>query len=195
VTRVRVFLPCTLPRLKAALAAGEVGPAPVVACAVTSALREWYAEGDDEELEYVAMAEAARASLRLLDGELVADPSAPPRRVVLAADVDASAVTRRTGAGAGGADASGPGAGGAVAGGAEGTRAAVTLSGPVPLSAVVSAHVDDAEAEDAVAAAAASVVAAEMGSDDARFALDEAEGHELLWWHPSEFELLVLDLP
>jgi hypothetical protein len=182
---VRVFLPATLPRLKAALKAGEVGPAPVAAFAVTPALREWYAEGDDEELEHVAMTDAARASLGLLDAELAADPEAAPRRVVLAADVSSSAVRWSSVAAA-------PGGAGPTAG--ELARSAVTLTGPVPLRAVVSAHVDDVEAESAVAAAAASVVAAQLGSDDAQFALDEAEGHELLWWHPSEFELLVLEV-
>ena len=183
--RVRVFLPATLPRLKAALEAGEVGPGPLAACAVTPALREWYAEGDDEELEYVALTDAARASLRLLDPELAAEVGSPPRRVVLAADVAADAVRWSPLDAA--ADA-GPR-------GAEPPRSSVTLTRPVPLRAVVSAHVDDAEAEGAVAAAAASVVAAQLGSEDAQFALDEAEGHELLWWHPSEFELLVLELP
>ena len=40
--------------------------------------------GDEEELEYVALTHAARASLRLLHS----DPSAPHRRVVLAAEVN-----------------------------------------------------------------------------------------------------------
>ena len=56
--------------------------------AVTPALREAYASGDAEELEYAAMTEAARASLRLL----AADPAAPPRRVVLAAEMPAEQV-------------------------------------------------------------------------------------------------------
>src|SRR3712207_5436071 len=56
---------------------------PSTAFAVTPALREWYTEGDTEELEYAALLTAARASLRLLD----IDPLAPRRRVVLAADV------------------------------------------------------------------------------------------------------------
>jgi len=176
VARQRVYLPSTLPRLKAALAEGTFGPAPLTACAVTPELREWYVDDELEELEYVALTEAARVSLRLLDAELVRDPGAPARRVVLAADVEAGEVTR------------------SGAGREAGDRATVTLLTAVPLASVVSAHVDDAEAEGSVAAAAAAVVAAELGNEDARFALDEAEGHELLWWHPSEFELLVLDL-
>ncbi|TDC67572.1 hypothetical protein E1200_14620, partial [Actinomadura sp. GC306] len=77
---MRVYLPSTLPLLAGVHAAKEIAPAPLTAHAVTPALREWYAGGDLEELEYAAMSAAARASLRLLS----ADPSAPPRRVVLA---------------------------------------------------------------------------------------------------------------
>ena len=64
---MRVYLPATLPALAGLLRTGEIGPAPgAPAFAVTPALREWYASGDLEELEYVAMTHAARASLRLL---------------------------------------------------------------------------------------------------------------------------------
>ena len=80
---MRVYLPTTLTALACLLRTGAIGPAPVRGFAVTPALREWYASGDLEELEYVAMAHAARASLRLLAD----DPQAPRRRVVLAADV------------------------------------------------------------------------------------------------------------
>ena len=77
---MRVYLPTTLTALACLLRAGVIGPAPVRGYAVTPALREWYASGDLEELEYVAMAQAARESLRLLAD----DPQAPRRRVVLA---------------------------------------------------------------------------------------------------------------
>src|SRR6516162_567117 len=73
---MRVYLPATLSTLACLLRAGEIGPAPVRGFAVTPALREWYATGDLEELEYVAMTHAGRASLRLL----AADPGAPRRR-------------------------------------------------------------------------------------------------------------------
>jgi len=80
---MRVYLPATLPGLAGLLRKAEIGPPPLRAYAVTPALREWYASGDMEELEYVAMMHAGRASLRLL----AADPDAPRRRVVLAADM------------------------------------------------------------------------------------------------------------
>jgi hypothetical protein len=50
---------------------------------VTPGLREWYAEGDDEELEYVAFTRAAQGALRLLRQ----DTAAPRRRVVVSVDV------------------------------------------------------------------------------------------------------------
>src|SRR5215472_7863863 len=99
---MRVFLPSTLPALAEALRAGHVSPGPgpglspglspgagpLSGYAVTPALREAYASGDEEELEYSAMTEAARASLRMLAD----DPTAPPRRVVLAAEIPADQV-------------------------------------------------------------------------------------------------------
>src|SRR5437764_13543521 len=87
---MRVYLASTVRGLAAALRAGEIGPAPLTGFAVTPALREWYASGDLDELEYAAMAVAARASLRLL----AADHGAPPRRVTLAADVPDEQVSR-----------------------------------------------------------------------------------------------------
>jgi len=85
---MRVYLPSTLPGLRALLDAGELGPPPLPAYGVTGALREWYAEGDEEELEYAALTLAARASVRLLDRALLLDPTVPPRRVVVVAEVD-----------------------------------------------------------------------------------------------------------
>ena len=83
---MRVYIPSTLPALAAACHVGEFGPAPLTGYAVTPALREWYTEGDDEELEYAAMAQAARASV----GLLAADPAAPRRRVVVALEIGAA---------------------------------------------------------------------------------------------------------
>ena len=66
------------------------------AFAVTPALRESYAEGDEDELADVALREAALASVRLLAGDAdeAADESAvlPARRVVLVAEVEGATV-------------------------------------------------------------------------------------------------------
>jgi DNA mismatch endonuclease, patch repair protein len=161
---MRVFLASTLPALAAALQTGQIGPGP--AFAVTPALREAYASGDAEELDYVALTEAARASLRLI----AADPDAPPRRVVLAAEIPAEQVSW---------DASDD----------EPARVAVTQ--PVPVARLDAGHLDDPEAAPDVQKAAKALPAADAGDEDAQFTVDGAEGHELGWYATQELSFLV----
>ncbi|MFG2016769.1 DUF6912 family protein [Actinomadura geliboluensis] len=168
---MRVYLPSTLTLLAGVHAAREIGPAPLAAHAVTPALREWYASGDLEELEYAAMTAAARASLRLL----AADPSAPRRRVVLAAEVPDDAVAWPRG----------------DAAPANGDRALVEVSAAVPWKKIASGHVDDPGAAADIAAAAEALPAADAGDDDALFTVDGAEGHELLWFATQELQHLL----
>jgi hypothetical protein len=56
----------------------------------------------------------------------------------------------------------------------------------VRLRDVASAHIDGAEAEPDVSAAVAVVLEADLGSEDAQFAVDQAEGHELAWYATQE---------
>ncbi|MFE0221562.1 DUF6912 family protein, partial [Streptomyces albidoflavus] len=77
----------TLPALAQAHRAGELGPGPLTAYAVTPGLREWYVSDDIEELEYAALTRAAHGSLRLL----AADPRAGRKRVGVAGDIAAGA--------------------------------------------------------------------------------------------------------
>jgi hypothetical protein len=163
---MRVYLPTTLVELGTALVAGQVGPAPVTGFAVTPALREWYIGGDMEELEYVAMMQAARSSLRMLH----ADTMAGRRRVVLAAELPDEVVTVKNGF-------DNPGQ--------------VTVTLPVLLSDVVAGHVDDADAASDIDAAAAALPAADAGDADAKFVVDGAEGHELLWYATQELIYLI----
>jgi hypothetical protein len=158
---MRVYLPSTLPALADALKQGEVGRPPQRAFAVTPALREAYASGDEEELEYVAMLTAARQSLRLLG----ADVDAPRRRVVLAADVSDGQVTWS---------------------GYDDEPAAVIVGAAVPVSAIAAGHIDAPDAATDVAAAAAAILAADAGDEDAEFTVDGAEGHELAWYATQE---------
>jgi len=158
---VRVYLPATLPAVAGLLRDGEIRPAPARGYAVTPALREWYASGDVEELEYVAMTQAARESLRLL----AADPAAPRRRVVLAAEVADDQVT---------------------ASGNFADPALVVIVGRVLLREIVSGHVDDPSASPEIAAAVVALAAADAGDEDARFAVDGAEGYELAWYATQE---------
>lgn len=167
---MRVYVPSTLPGLAAAMAAGEFGPAPLEGYAVTPALREWYADGDQEELEYAAMAEAARASLRLLGR----DPDAPRRRAVVAAEVEEAAADD-------------------VHGDLVDGRGRVRVAQPVPFSRVASVHVDGVDATGDIAAAVAALPAADAGDEDASFTVDGAEGHELLWYATQEIPELVAE--
>ncbi len=163
---MRVYLPSTLPALARMFLAAEIDPSTVLGFAVTPALREWYSSGDIEELEYVAMMQAARSSLRLL----MADPDAPARRVVLAAELPDDQIV-------------------AAAGFSE--PALVEIKPPVALSDIVSGHIDDPMAADDVSAAVAALPAADNGDDDARFVVDGAEGNELMWYAAQELRHVV----
>jgi hypothetical protein len=167
---MRVYIPTTLPALAEAHKAGEIGPAPLDAYAVTPALREWYVSDDIEELEYAALTRAAQASLRLLAGH----PDAARRRVVVAADVPDATVAYDPDRGL---DASALGE--------------IRLTAPVRLDRAAAVHADGDEAREDVAAAAAALGAADAGDDDARFVVDGAEDHELLWFATQEIPGLL----
>jgi hypothetical protein len=160
---MRVFVPATLPMLAELhqtarlLADGGIG------YAVTPAMREWYADGDAEELEYAALTEAARASLPLL----AADPTASRQRVVVAADVTGAVPDARHG------------------------RAAVRLTGPVGLAQVAALHVDGVDAAGTVQAAVEASDAATAGDADAAIAVAEPESFELLWFATQELPDLL----
>src|ERR1700738_3421879 len=103
---MRVYIPATLPLLSELAKRGELGPGQLTAYAVTPGVREWHVGGEGEEREYGARAGAPRAALRLLP----ADPLAPRRRVVVAAE-STDAVVTPVGTPFSGADGIGPGAG------------------------------------------------------------------------------------
>ncbi|MFJ4851813.1 DUF6912 family protein [Streptomyces sp. NPDC088730] len=167
---MRVYVPLTLSGLAAAHRAGELGPGPLTAYAVTPGLREWYVSDDIEELEYAALNRAASASLRLIAG----DPGAARRRVVVAVDVpDGDAVADPDHI----LDASSLGE--------------VTIASAVALAKAAAVHVDSDEADKDVTAAAAALGAADIGDDDAQFTVDGAEDHELLWFGIQEIPNLI----
>jgi hypothetical protein len=162
---MRVYLPTTSTGLRRLVEHGSVGDPPMTAFAVTPGLREWYVEGDTEELEYAALREAAVASLRLLDS----DPAAWRRRVVLAVDVPDTELTVRD----------------------DLDRGVVYVLAPVTARQVAAVHVDDPEASEVVAAAAAAVTAADLGGQSAQEAVDDAEGFELSWYATQELPDLL----
>ncbi|MGH3366170.1 MAG: DUF6912 family protein [Nocardioidaceae bacterium] len=154
---MRVYIPVTRSGLRDLVGSGGLGPTPLVGYAVTAALREWYAEGDDEELEYAARTDAARAALTLL----AQNHEEPARRLVLA--VDAEAIPDATIG-----------------------RAGVELSHVVPMRQVVAVHADTADAEDDVAAAVEVVRRGGPGDVDEEFVVASCEAHELAWFATQE---------
>lgn len=167
--RARVYLPFTLPGVAALIRAGSAEPPPGRGYAVTPALRGWLPGGDEEELEYAALSHAARHSLQLL----AADPAAPRRRVVLAAEIAAGQLTPA---------------------GDPGEPALVIVSGPVRLADIRSGHVDDAADAEVIGAAAAALAGAESGdaesgnaeSGDTTAAVEAAGDIELSWYATQE---------
>ncbi|MFD6918488.1 DUF6912 family protein [Streptomyces virginiae] len=165
---MRVYVPLTLPGLAEVHKAGELGPAPLLAYAVTPGLREWYVSQDMEELEYAALNRAALASLRLV----AADAGAPRRRVVVAFDVDDKAAT-------------------AAPGDDEAALGRVTLGAAVRLAVAAAVHVDADDATEDVAAAVRALEAADGGDTDAQDTVDATEDHELLWFGVQEIPGLL----
>jgi hypothetical protein len=159
---VRLYLPATLPLLAAWLAAGQAAPG--LAAAVTPGLREWYSDGDADELEYAAQRVAARLSLEML----AADPGVPRRRVVLAVDV--------------------PDADVAVL---DEPHGVVSVGGAAARVGWASALVDDEDADVVVSAAATALGGAAAGDPEASFAVDEADGTELGWYAVQELDDLL----
>lgn len=161
----QVYIPATLAMLQQLVADGSLRPVGGTAFAVTPTLRESYAEGDDDELAEVALREAALASLRLLAVE--AGGELPPRRAVLAADVDDLAFRPDL------------------------DDAVVRLSGSVPMDRVIAAYVDNAAAEQAVRAAIEAIDDADLGDEDAELVVGDAQDHDLAWYATQELPFLL----
>jgi len=164
-SRVRVYLPVSVPELAHLWEHGELGADAATAYAVTPALREWYAVGDTEQLEHAALTQASRGCLRLLADQ----PEHPPRRLVVALDVPESVVSPVH----------------------DDVPAAVRLTGRRPLSEVACVLADAPDAATDVAAAVRALALADTGDDDARFVVDGAEGHELGWYATQEIADLL----
>jgi hypothetical protein len=86
--RHRVYVPFTLERLPSLLETGRLGPVPFIGYAVTPDVVEQTVDSDEEQREHLVALVAARASLE----QVVNDPAASWRRVVVAVDVDDSAL-------------------------------------------------------------------------------------------------------
>ncbi len=167
---MRVYVPATLAMLQQLVADGQLSPVSGTAFAVTPALRESYAEGDDDELAEVALREAALGSLRLLavDSE-TGETALPPRRAVLVADVNDAATTQRP----------------------DLDDAVVRLAEPITVDDLVAVYVDIAAAEPAVRTAMAVIDAADLGDEDAELAVGDAQDHDLAWYATQELPFLL----
>lgn len=153
---VRIYLPATLRDLDPTSLAD---PGPRRAHAVTPGLRAVLPEEDLEGLEHAAHLAAADDSVL----RLAADPSAPRLRVVVTAEVDATAVV----------PCADP----------EAAPSAVEVRGPIRWDQVRCAHVDEP-------AAAEDVTAAAEGSPAAR---DRTAERDLLWYDVSELPHVVAE--
>lgn len=160
---MRVYIPATFSMLESLRADEILHARGGWGFAVTQALRDFYDSGDEEEFADIAFDEAARASLRLLDGE---ESKFPFRRVVVAADVEAEP-------------------------NADKGEAVVKLSGPIALADIASIHVDVAEAEELTKAAIAVVDAADLGDEDAELMVGDSLEIPLAWYDPTELSILV----
>jgi len=164
---MRVYIPATLPMLQEFIADGFLQPRAGTAFAVTPALRESYAEGDDDELAEVAIGEAALASLRLLSAD--ADGGLPLRRAVVVADAPENKVTLRP----------------------DLDDAVVRVSGRLVMDQVAAVYVDNADAEPAVRAAIAVIDEADFGDEDAELTVGDAQDHALAWYATQEVPFLL----
>ena len=171
---IEVYIPATLAMLRRLVTDGSLWPVNGTAFAVTPTLREAYAEGDDDELAEVARREAALASLRLLAADAPDEGASgesgatlPPRRAVLAAEVDD--VMYRP----------------------DLDDAVVRLGGPVTMEQVVAAYVDNAGAESAVVKAIEAIDAADLGDEDADLVVGDALDHDLAWYASQELPFLL----
>ncbi|MGW6337170.1 DUF6912 family protein [Nocardia rhamnosiphila] len=164
---MRVYVPATVPMLRELVDKRVLHAVGGTAFSLTPALREAYASGDDEELAEVAMAEAARAALRLLAEEVHGSTTPMYRRAVIAVDVEGATLRPDL------------------------DDAVVKLDGPIEYERIASIHLDLAEAEPAVAAAVDNVDAADLGDEDAEFILGDAEDHQLAWYATQELPFLV----
>ncbi|MGP3992060.1 DUF6912 family protein [Streptomyces sp. 3N207] len=174
---MRVYVPLTLPALSEAHGAGELGPAPVEAYAVTPGLLAWWGSQDEEELEYAALRQAAGASLRLLADQF----EAARRRVVVVAEAAEATVTVAEETGGERDDE----------GDDEGAVGRVRLTAAVPLTKAAAVHLDAEDAVDDVTAALGALSAALSGDEKAQQVVDRADDHELLWFATQEIPALI----
>ncbi|KKO80824.1 hypothetical protein HMPREF3056_02905 [Corynebacterium sp. HMSC056F09] len=165
---VRVFLPATFAMLTELEETGQLAARSGWGFTVTPALREFYTEGDEEEIEYSAFLEASMASLRLL--AIGDEEKFPHRRVVISVDVDDSVVTPKPDMG----------------------EPVVALNpATITKDNLQAIHVDIEESEAATAKAIAAIDNADLGDEDAELAVGDALDNFMAFYDPTELPILV----
>ena len=165
---MRVYLPATFNMLVELNETSEVFARSGWGFASTQALKEFYTEGDEEEIAYSAFLEASMASLRLL--AIGDEPHFAKRRVVISADIDDSAITPM------------PDMGDPV----------VKLEpAKVSLDDIVCFHIDVEESEDATAKAIEVIDTADLGDEDAELAVGDTLDNFMAYYDVSELPFLV----
>lgn len=165
---VRVFLPATFSMLAELEETGQLTARSGWGFALTPALREFYTEGDEEEIEYSAFLEASMASLRLL--AIGDEEKFPHRRVVISVDVDESVVTPKPDMG----------------------EPVVALDpATITKDNLQAIHVDIEESEAATAKAIDAIDNADLGDEDAELAVGDALDNFMAFYDPTELPILV----
>lgn len=152
----RVYVPSTLGRLREIVTSGGIGPGPVLAHAVTDALRQEYADGVDEDWEYAALSAAAYDSLALITEDEAS------RRVVIAVDISSVFPVE------------------------QGGLSQVEVHEVIPAAKIAAVLVDTEDAEPDVTAAAASWAEAEGDDAAASAVVERCMDRELGWFASQE---------
>ncbi|WP_211272794.1 DUF6912 family protein [Corynebacterium phocae] len=165
---MRVYIPATFAMLEELKETGQLAARSGWGFALTSALKNFYREGDEEEIAYVAFQEASMASLRLL--AIGDEKQFPHRRVVISVDVPDSHVTPQPEMG----------------------EPVVKLD-PATFSTqdLAAIHIDVAEAEQATAQAIAVIDEADLDDEDAHIVVGNALDNLMAFYDPTELPFLV----
>lgn len=165
---VRVYLPATFAMLAELEQTGQLAARSGWGFMVTPALREFYTEGDEEEIAYSAFLEASMASLRLL--AIGDEEKFPHRRVVISVNVDESVVSPQPDMG----------------------EPVVKLDPAVITKDNLQCiHVDIEESEAATAKAIDAIDTADLGDEDAELAVGDALDNFMAFYDPTELPFLV----
>lgn len=165
---MRVYIPATFCTLRGLNESSVITARSGYGFAVTPALREYYTEGDDEEIAHAAFQDAAEASIRLL---AVGDEEQfPYRRVVVSVDVDEKNITFVP----------------------ENGESVVKLTpAHINLVDVAAIHIDVESSEPDTKAAIEVIDASDLGEEDAELTVGDAQDNFMAWYDPEELPFLV----